>query len=113
MPLNTRAGSAEAPIEPGARTLCEPCETGPRWKLWRLIVPWKPLPLETPETLTLWPGSKTASTLQLVAHLGLAGVAAELAQVLEVADAGLLQVAERGRLSFFSVTSPKPSCTAS
>src|SRR5919109_568805 len=30
MPLNTRAGSAEAPIEPGARTLCEPCETGPR-----------------------------------------------------------------------------------
>ena len=38
-PLNTRAGSALAPIEPGARTLWEPCETGPRLKLWRLIVP--------------------------------------------------------------------------
>src|SRR6185503_6615330 len=39
MPLNTRAGSAEAPIEPGARTLCEPCDLGPEAKLWRLIVP--------------------------------------------------------------------------
>src|ERR687897_246180 len=36
MPLNTRAGSAEAPIEPGARTLCEPCDLGPAAKLWRL-----------------------------------------------------------------------------
>ena len=46
MPLKTRAGSALAPIEPGARTLCEPWVTGPRLKLWRLIVPWKPLPIE-------------------------------------------------------------------
>ena len=79
MPLNTRAGSAEAPIEPGARTLCEPWLTGPRLKLWRLIVPWKPLPLETPETLTVWPFSKTVD-LHLVAHLELAGLAAELGQ---------------------------------
>ena len=57
MPLKTRDGVAEAPIEPGLRTLCEPCETGPRLKLWRLIVPWKPLPIETPETLILSPGS--------------------------------------------------------
>ena len=53
MPLNTREGVAEAPIEPGARTLCEPCDTGPREKLWRLTVPWKPLPFEVPETLTV------------------------------------------------------------
>ena len=51
--LEHARGVAEAPIEPGARTLCEPCETGPRWKLWRLIVPWKPLPFETPATLTV------------------------------------------------------------
>src|SRR5215208_956687 len=38
-PLKTRAGSALAPIEPGARTLCEPWETGPRAKLWRRTVP--------------------------------------------------------------------------
>ena len=30
MPLKTREGNAEAPIEPGLRTLCEPCVTGPR-----------------------------------------------------------------------------------
>ena len=40
MPLNTRDGYADAPIEPGLRTLCEPCETGPRVKPCRLIVPW-------------------------------------------------------------------------
>ena len=61
MPLNTRAGSALAPIEPGARTLWEPWRTGPRLKLWRLIVPWKPLPIETAETLTRWPGSNDST----------------------------------------------------
>ena len=58
MPLNTRDGVAEAPIEPGARTLCEPWDFGPAWKLWRLIVPAKPLPLPLPATLTSWPTSK-------------------------------------------------------
>src|SRR5205085_6615068 len=33
MPLNTRDGVAEAPIEPGLRMLCEPCERGPELKL--------------------------------------------------------------------------------
>ena len=61
MPLKTRAGSALAPTEPGARTLWEPWVSGPRLKLWRLIVPWKPLPIETAETLTRWPGSKLAT----------------------------------------------------
>ena len=61
IPLKTRAGKALAPIEPGARTLCEPWLTGPRLKLWRLIPPWKPLPIETPETLTLWPASKDST----------------------------------------------------
>ena len=58
MPLKTREGVAEAPIEPGLRTLCEPCVTGPREKLWRLIVPWKPLPIPIPPTFTLSPGWK-------------------------------------------------------
>ena len=61
MPLNTREGVADAPIEPGARTLCEPWDLGPQAKLWRLIVPWKPLPLETPEILTFWPTSKAST----------------------------------------------------
>ena len=61
VPLNTRDGYAEAPIEPGLRTLCEPCETGPRVKPWRLIVPWKPFPTERPETLIASPGSKDST----------------------------------------------------
>src|ERR1051326_3007875 len=31
-PLITRDGYAEAPIEPGARTFIEPCDSGPRLK---------------------------------------------------------------------------------
>jgi hypothetical protein len=61
MPLNTREGVAEAPTEPGARTLCEPWLDGPREKLWRLIVPWKPLPFDAPETFTSWPGSNAST----------------------------------------------------
>ena len=61
MPLNTRDGYADAPIEPGLRTLCEPCETGPRVKSWRLIVPWKPFPTVTPETLIASPGSNDST----------------------------------------------------
>ena len=51
MPLNTRDGVAEAPIEPGARTLCEPCVFGPRENLWRVMVPANPLQIPIPETL--------------------------------------------------------------
>ena len=60
-PLNTRDGVAEAPIEPGARTLCEPCDFGPLWKLCRLIVPAKPLPIPIPETFTLSPGANAST----------------------------------------------------
>src|SRR5262249_26793539 len=44
-PLKTRDGVADAPTEPGLRMLCEPCPRGPLEKLWRRIVPWKPLPM--------------------------------------------------------------------
>ena len=113
MPLNTREGVADAPIEPGARTLCEPCDLGPAWKLWRLIVPWKPLPFEMPETLTTWPTSKF-STVTSSPTVELAGVVAELDDVAQRRRAGLLQVAELGLASgAFSRTAPKPSWTAS
>ena len=60
-PRNTRDGVAEAPIEPGLRTLCEPWETGPRLKLCRLIVPAKPLPIDVPATLISSPGSNAST----------------------------------------------------
>ena len=66
MPLKTRDGVADAPIEPGLRTLCEPWLVGPRLKLWRLMVPAKPLPFEVPVTSTCSPGSN-ASTVTAVA----------------------------------------------
>ena len=61
MPLKTRDGVAEAPIEPRFRTLCDPWDSGPRLKLWRLIVPAKPFPIEIPETLMRSPGSNVST----------------------------------------------------
>ena len=61
MPLKTRDGVADAPIEPGLRMLCEPWDFGPRAKRWRLIVPWKPLPIPIPATLTWSPGWKVST----------------------------------------------------
>ena len=95
MPLNTRDGVAEAPIEPGARTLCEPWDLGPLAKLWRLIVPWKPLPLDLPEILTLSPTAKRVDGDGL-ADEQLAGLVAELDEVTVRRRVGLLQVSELG-----------------
>ena len=105
IPLKTRAGKALAPIEPGARTLCEPWLTGPRLKLWRLIPPWKPLPIEIPATLTFWPASKP-STVTSSPTFGPSPsspraeiLVAELDQVAHRRRAGLLQVAFLGLAS--------------
>ena len=78
-PLKTRAGSALAPIEPGARTLCEPWVTGPRLKLWRLIVPWKPLPIAIAGDLDLLAGLELLDR-ELLADLRLRRLVAELDQ---------------------------------
>src|SRR5439155_18600014 len=64
IPLNTRDGVAEAPIEPGLRTLCDPWLTGPLLKLCRLIVPANPFPIETPETLTGSPGANASTVTE-------------------------------------------------
>src|ERR671926_378187 len=51
-------------MEPGLRTFIEPCDSGPRLKLWRLMVPWKPRPFERPTSSILSPSAKTfTSTL--------------------------------------------------
>ncbi len=60
LPGNTRPGSCAIEIEPG--TLCErllPCEARCDLKLWRLMVPVKPLPIDVPCTSTSWPTEKT------------------------------------------------------
>ena len=63
LPGNTRPGSCAIEIEPG--TLCErllPCDARCELKLWRLMVPAKPLPIEVPCTSTFWPTANTSCT---------------------------------------------------
>ena len=113
MPLNTRDGVAEAPIEPGARMLCEPWPRGPLEKLWRLIVPWKPLPIPMPATLTSSPGSKT-STVTVSPSTAPSIPPRNSTSVRCGADAEALQVPELG-LRELPVRRPasNASCTAS
>ena len=92
IPLKTRDGVAEAPIEPGLRMLCEPCVFGPRWKRCRLIVPAKPLPIPIPVTLIESPGWNDLDRDRLAEH-GLA-LTAELDEVAVRVGAALLQVPE-------------------
>ena len=89
---------AEAPTEPGARTLCEPWARGPLEKLWRLIVPWKPLPIPIPATLTSSPGSNDLDRDRLALD-GAVDAAAELDERAVRADAEALQVPELGHAS--------------
>ena len=113
MPLNTREGVADAPIEPGARTLCEPWDFGPAAKLWRLIVPWKPLPFD---------GAGDLDGLADLEGLDGDGVADRSSPASSRNSTrwrtrrrvGLLEMAELAAcVSAFSRTAPKPSWTAS
>ena len=97
MPLKTRDGVADAPIEPGLRMLCEPCERGPLEKLWRLIVPWKPLPIPMPATLISSPGSKI-STVTASPSTRAVDAAAELDELAVRADAEALARCPSSRL---------------
>ena len=61
--MNTLAGVAQAPSEPGARcTLWAPWEAPWPWKLCRFITPAKPLPLEIPVTSAFMPGANRSAT---------------------------------------------------
>ena len=80
---------------------------GPRWKLWRLMWPAKPLPLETPVTstrspsanrspsATVWPTLVAVDAVdpELADRAGLG----DLGQVLELAGLGLGQLLGRAR----------------
>ena len=110
MPLNTREGVAEAPIEPGARTLCEPCDLGPLEKLWRLIVPAKPLPFERPLTFTASPGWNDSTVT--VSPTESPSASRNSTRWRCGATPACFRWPTSGRLSLRSLTSPKASCTA-
>ena len=103
---------ADAPIEPGARLLCEPWDFGPEAKLWRLIVPWKPLPLLVPATLTVWPTSN-ASTVTVSPTCSSPASSRNSVSVFTGGAFTFLRWPSSGLLSAFSRTAPNPSCTAS
>src|SRR5690606_14294614 len=64
LPGNTRPGVCRWPIEPGERCDSElPWVASPMVKFQRLIVPWKPLPLVTPWTSTIWPSLKMSALI--------------------------------------------------
>ena len=95
LPLKTRDGVADAPIEPGARTLCEPWPRGPRAEAVALDRALEAL------------ADADAGDLDLVARLeeldrdglaldGAVDAAAELDQAAVRAEAGLREVAELG-----------------
>src|SRR3954453_16864218 len=61
MPLKTRDGVEEAPIETGFRGLRgEPWLGGTPLKLWRFMTPAVPLPMLVPTTSTFAPGRNTS-----------------------------------------------------
>ena len=112
MPLNTREGVADAPIDPGARTLCEPCDFGPLLKLWRLIVPWNPLPFELPETLTWSPGSN-ASTVTVSPTSSSPASSRNSARWRWAEASAFFRWPSSALVSDFSLHAPNASCTAS
>ena len=64
LPGKTRPGVWRWPIEPGARCETElPCDAMPPAKLWRFMVPAKPLPIVVPVTSTTWPALKTSTLI--------------------------------------------------
>ena len=97
MPLNTRAGVAHAPIEPGARCfLWLPCDAPWPEKLWRFITPEKPLPLLMPVTSTRSPAANTSAFMIWPSSKPDEVDDAQLGEVLLRRTAGGLQVTELG-----------------
>ena len=94
MPLKTRPGVEQAPIEPGLRwLLCAPWDEETPWKPWRFMTPAKPLPLVVPHDVDELAGLEHVDG-DLLAERVVAGVrGAELDEVAARGDAGLLEVA--------------------
>ena len=96
LPLNTRPGVWRWPMEPGAR-----CDTELPWvfmppaKLWRFMVPAKPLPTVVPVTSTIWPAlnMSTFSSPPDGQRLAFALVQAEFLRGVAGGDIGLGEMA--------------------
>ena len=103
MPLKTREGVAEAPIEPGLRMLCDPCVFGPAMEVVPLDRPGEALAVGDPAHLDL-----LARLEGLDGHVLADDEPALTAELEEPAvravDVVLLQVPERAFVTFRSGT---------
>ena len=91
MPLKTRAGSAEAPIDPGARDVVGAVGDRAAMEVVALDRARETLPLGDARDLHGLALLEQGVELQLVAHLELAGLAAELGQMPHRANAAFLR----------------------
>ena len=97
VPLNTLAGVAQAPIDPGERCfLWLPWEAPWPLKLCRFIPPAKPLPLLTAVTSTLSPAFEHPGVDLLADGVAIGSSSAQLDQALAGVDAGRGEVARLG-----------------
>ena len=113
MPLNTRPGVEQPPMEPGDRCLrCTPWPAPRPSKPWRFMTPAVPLPLLVPVTSTQDAGVEDLLGGQFLAHL-VAGdvVGAQLGDVTARRDAGLREVAGLRLVDLRGSIAPKANCT--
>ena len=85
---------------------------GPLAKPWRLIVPWKPLPFETPEILTVSPSAK-ASALTVSPTVSSPASSRNSTTCFMGGASAFLRCPSSGLERCFSFTRPNASWTAS
>ena len=104
VPLNTRPGKEQAPIEPGARCILWLPWLAP-WpvKLWRFMAPAKPLPRLTAVTSTRSPLARHVGLDLLADLVAVDGVEAQLDQAHARLDAGLGEVPGLGLVQLAGV----------
>src|SRR5690606_36106961 len=114
MPLKTRPGVAQPPIEPGLRcTAWAPWLDGCRWKPCRLMVPAKPLPLLVPTTSTKAPASKvSAAVISWPTSYSLASAVRSSTTWRRGVTPALAKWPARGLFTLRGSVAPYASCTA-
>ena len=114
VPLNTRPGVAQAPMEPGLRWLrWAPWEAPTPWKPCRFMTPAKPLPLLVPVTSISSPAAKVSTAELLADGVGRGVGGADLGEVAARGRPGLGEVAGlAGLVTLRPSISPKPTWMA-
>ena len=113
VPLNTRAGVAQAPTEPGLRcTRWVPCEAFWPEKLWRFMVPAKPLPRLTAVTSTSSPADSRSTASSWPISKPLMSSRRSSTSLDPAATSALAKWPASGLVSLRASLLPKVTCSA-